>query len=281
VFLRIKPLTILATGRLFGTEDGFEGRWDSNGFLFNDAFKEGVTDSSTGTIAINQWQSVLFTWGGGENAITLDGVEVLTQTGADDDPGSGTLMVGTRFGSTETVHALVSAIYVWDRVLTADETALISNDPWVMFRNLVGRAAPATVLLPIDTPTPTVEVTRLIATTPVELVLGVPTPAEVLSTTTLTPNPLDLPLLVLDGELVAGAPRDAEPDPLALPLDYPDAFIVVAHADFTPDPVPISLEVLIPTTRLQAGPTILARPPVGTGTPRVPVATATHRSPEG
>jgi hypothetical protein len=151
VFLRFKPLTILDPGVLFGTGDAFEGRYDEFGALYNDAFLPSSA-ASTNSIAVNRWQSLLFTWGSGENAVSIDGADVLNQTGATTDPGTGILKIGMRDGSADVVVGRIAAVYVWDRVLTSPEKALIANDPWIMFRQQAGVLTPSPVTLPTSIP---------------------------------------------------------------------------------------------------------------------------------
>jgi hypothetical protein len=176
VFLYVKPLTVLTDGVLFGTADAFEGRWDADGLLYNDAFLP-ESAASTSTIAVNRWQSLLFTWGSGDNAISVNGADVLNQSGAATDPGAGTLKVGIRDGSTDTVNAQIGAFYVWNRVLTSAEKALISNDPWIMFRQQAGVLTPSPVTLPTSIPAASMVLTRDLQPTPVMVGVTIPTPS--------------------------------------------------------------------------------------------------------
>jgi hypothetical protein len=184
VFLRIKPRAILGTGVLAGFTDGFEFRHDDLGYIYNDAFRSGASNPSSTGIAVNRWQSLLFTWNSttGENTAAIDGVDVLNQTAATADPGSGTLKIGGRDGSTNYVSMLVSAIYVWDRVLNPTERAVVSNDPWAMFRQQAGVLTPAVVPLPLDIPAAAMVLAKDLAPTPIMLPLSAVTPSVTVST---------------------------------------------------------------------------------------------------
>ena len=116
--------------RIMGFDDAWEavlapgGEWSNNFF----AAGSGVLDSTTLAV-VGQLDHLVMTWNFSTNAlqIFLNGVLDASNSLADDDPGSGTLLLGHRMGAAFSEHfdGDLEDIRIYNRVLSASEVQTI------------------------------------------------------------------------------------------------------------------------------------------------------------
>jgi len=129
VTLWVKPDPDGSNFRILGGDDAWEVLVEGDDQPSNHLFAAGLSHLDALTaIPAGSWTHLAFTYdsGTGSQEIYVDGVlDNTSGSTANDDPGSFTLTIGTRTGSTDFYRGVLDEVRIYDRVLTQVEVAAL------------------------------------------------------------------------------------------------------------------------------------------------------------
>ena len=134
--------------RIFGMSDGFEMRSFNSGSGYkigNDIFAASVDVLNSSELSFGTWYFVAATWvlSNSLSEIYVDGVLIDSDTNGGDDPGTATLSLGVRTGSSPYFDGTLDEFMIFDRKLSADEISQLymsnlykyNSSQWYLYVN--------------------------------------------------------------------------------------------------------------------------------------------------
>ena len=123
VIMWVKPYQDIDM-RFFGFHDAFEIRLLQTDKIISNQLCQAAspdTDSADNSWDVNVWVHIACTWNLTTNAgaIYVNGLESGTSSNANDDPGSGTLGIGARFGHSDYLDGQIDNVSISNKVLDA------------------------------------------------------------------------------------------------------------------------------------------------------------------